>query len=69
MLQGRRNGFLDWQPMQKYDDPDQQMHDLKLQQERHEMSMKPWERDIDQLERFYQKSQEEKNIQLNSGNS
>lgn len=55
--------------MQKYDDPDQQMHDLKLQQERHEMSMKPWERDIDQLERFYQKSQEEKNIQLNSGNS
>lgn len=39
---------------------------MKIQQEQKEMTMKPWDRDIQELERYFQKSQEEQNIQMNS---
>ena len=31
--------------------------------------MKPWDRDIQDLERYFEKTKEEHNIQLNSGSS
>ena len=39
---------------------------MKIQQQQKEMTMKPWERDIQELERYFAKTMEAENMKLNS---
>ena len=39
---------------------------MKIQEQQKEMSMKPWERDIQELERTFIKTQEQENMKQNS---
>lgn len=42
------------------------MEQMKIQQQQKEMTMKPWERDIQELERYFAKTMEAENMKLNS---
>ena len=41
VMQGRRNGFLE-----QYIYTEEELEEMKMQQQQKEMSMKPWDRDL-----------------------
>ena len=51
VLQGRRNGFVE-----QYIYSEEQLEEMKLQQQQKEMSMKPWDRDLQEMERYFLKT-------------
>ena len=63
-LQGMRKGFIE-----QYIYSFEELEEIKLQQQQRELNMRPWDRDIQELERYYQKTQEQQNIATNYSTS
>lgn len=61
LVQGQRNGFID-----QYIYSEDQLETMKLRQQQKEANMKPWEREIENLEKYFLRSQEEHNILKNT---
>jgi hypothetical protein len=61
VVEADRSGFLD-----EFIYSEEQLEQMKMQQRQREMNMKPWEREIQEIDRFYQRTQEQQNILLNT---